>query len=97
MYSETSTTPTSPARNAVAVPPVERTPKPRFFKRCANSTIPVASVVQQIELGPLQTIDVLVPSGVLPGQILQVQTPKGIVQLQIQPGMEPGTTVQVHI
>ena len=63
----------------------------------ANSTMPVASVVQQIELGPLQTIDVLVPSGVLPGQILQVQTPKGIVQLQIQPGMEPGTTVQVHI
>ena len=42
-------------------------------------------------------LEVAVPPGAAPGQILQFQTPAGAVQAAVPPGLKPGQTFQVQI
>lgn len=58
---------------------------------------PAAAAKPPATTGPT-TLQVQVPHGVSPGQLLQVQAPDGrVVKIAVPPGVQPGQTLQVQV
>ena len=72
-------------------------PLPTAAPPAARGAPPCTLAVQFTSNPMFQQMAVVMPPGVMPGQIMQVQTPAGIVQVQAPAGVPPGGQFVINV